>query len=323
MASLVAKFRHSLQLSTKQPLKAKAKADASSRPLEEALGVLLRSLRSTPDDGSPLTLDCLAGVVRLLALTLSRAAALVSQHSLPASDELASHLDAFLLILDACNAVSAQVARLQNRLLPLRLALRFLSSEDGSRRRPAEMIENARKAIAAWEKSKQDIKIQRHSMGEMLRRMRPADPPRGSASSVLSGASYAVESVSQLVMATAMVALGLGEPELLLGKIRVSDEWPWALSFNEVAAAVSSRVGASLPLGELEEVEAAVSRLKEAIDEEEDSEKLGTAAEAVDKLTKEMTAGLNGLTESLNGAFRAAMGTRNAALSRLRCHTRR
>ncbi|XP_074565760.1 UPF0496 protein 4-like [Curcuma longa] len=322
MASLVAKFRHSLQLSTKPPPLKAAGAAASSRPLEEALGVSLRSLRSTPDDGSPLTIAWLTRDVRLLALALSRAAALVSQHSLPASDELDSHLDAFLLILDACNAVSAQVARLQNRLLHLRLALRFLASEDGSRRRPAEKIQNARKAMAAWEKSKQDIKIQRHSMGEILRRMRPADPPRGSASSILSRASYAVESVSQLVMATAMVALGLGEPELL-GEIRVSDEWPWVLGFNEVAAEVSSRVGASRPLGELEEVEAAVCRLKEAIDEEEDSERLGTATEAVDNATKEMTAALNGLAESVDGAFHAAMGTRNAALSRLRWKTRR
>ncbi|KAG6536832.1 uncharacterized protein LOC122028311 [Zingiber officinale] len=322
MASLVAKLmlRHSLQLSTKPPRK--AAAAASSRPLEEALDVSLRSLRSTDDDGSPLTLAWLTRVFRLLAFSLSRAAALVSQHSLPASDELDSHLDAFLLILDACNAISAQVARLQNRLLHLRLAVRFLASEDGSRQRPPEMVKNARKAIKGWEKSKQDIKIQRHSVGEMLRRMRPADPPRGSASSVLSRASYSVESVSQLVMAAAMVALGLGEPEFL-HEIRVPDEWPWVLSFNEVAAEVSSRVGASRPLGELEEVEAAVRRLKEAIDEEEDSERLGTATEAVDNATKAMTAALNGLADSVNSAFHAAMGTRNAALSRLRWNTRR
>ncbi|KAG6536833.1 hypothetical protein ZIOFF_001904 [Zingiber officinale] len=320
MAPLVSKFRPSFLLSTKPPRK--AAAASSSRPLEEALDVSLRSLRSTDDDGSPLTLAWLTRVVRLLAFALSRAAALVSQHSLPASDELDSHLDAFLLILDACNAISAQVARLQNRLLHLRLAVRFLSSEDGSRRRPAEMIQNARKAIAAWEKSRQDIKVQRHSMGEMLRRMKPTEPPRGSASSVLSRASYAVESISQLVMAAAMVALGLGEPELL-GEIRVSDEWPWVLGFNEVAAALSSRVAASNPLGELQAVETAVRRLKEAIDEEEDSERLGTATEAVDNATKAMTAALNGLADSVNGAFHAAMGTRNAALSRLLWNTRR
>ncbi|CAL9086975.1 unnamed protein product [Musa textilis] len=141
--------------------------------------------------------------------------------------------------------------------------------------------------------------------------MAPDEPPRGSASAVRR-ATYAVESLSRLVMAAVVAVLGGGEGKVLLGEIRVSGEWPWAEAFNEVAAAVSGRLRAALP-GELE---AAVRRLAGVIDDE--TEGLGTAVEAVEIATEELTVGLDGLTDGVNGAFHAAMGIRNAALNSLR-----
>ncbi|CAL9756859.1 unnamed protein product [Musa acuminata subsp. burmannicoides] len=310
MFSLIRRYE---SLFPSKPSSLKPTASSATRSLEEALPLCLRSLLPIPGDSPGVPLRWLHRAVRILALTLAATAALVSDRSLPGgvdSDALTAHLDAGVSFLDACNAASAEIARLEHRLLSLRVALRILRPDEGDGDENA--LRRARRAIAEWE-STPSGEIRR-SAGELIRRMAPDEPPRGSASAVRR-ATYAVESLSRLVMAAVVAVLGGGEGKALLGEIRVSGEWPWAEAFNEVAAAVSGRLRVALP-GELEAVEAAVRRLAGVIDDE--TEGLGMAVEAVEITTEELTVGLDGLTEAVNGAFHAAMGTRTAALKSLR-----
>ncbi|KAJ8512299.1 hypothetical protein OPV22_002733 [Ensete ventricosum] len=310
MSSLIRRYG---SLFPSKPPSLKPSASSATRPLEEALALRLRSLLPIPGNSPGVPLPWLHRAVRILALTLAATAALVSDRSLPGgvdSDALTAHLDAGVPFLDACNAASAEIARLVHRLLPLRVALRLLHPDDDDGDENA--LRQARRAIAEWQSTpSREIGW---SGGELIRRMAPDEPPRGSASAVRR-ATYAAESVSRLVMAAVLAMIGGGEGKALLSKIRVSGEWPWAEAFNEVAAAVSGRLRAALP-GELVAVEAAVRRLAGVIDEE--TEGLGTAVEAVEIATEELTVGLDGLTDGVNGAFHAAMGTRNAALNSLR-----
>lgn len=288
---------------------------SSSRHFEETLALRLRSLLPIPGHSLQVPLPWVARAVHLLALTLASAAALVSDHSLrgPDPDDLVAHLDAGVILLDACNAASAEVARLERWLLPLRFVLRLLSDEESLTK---ERIRRAQKAIVEWE-STPSCKIER-SAGKTVRIMAPDEPPRGKAS-VVRRATYAVEAVSRLVTAATMGAIGKGEAALP-HDIRVSSDWPWAEAYNEVAAKVSARIGTAPP-SELEAVEASVRKLKAVICGEEDGDRmemLGMAVAALERATEEMTDGLDRLTGSVNEAFDAAMGTRNAALSRLR-----
>ncbi|WOK98868.1 hypothetical protein Cni_G07580 [Canna indica] len=324
MSSLVAKCSNSRLFHSKPHLK--HSSSSPSRPFEEELALGLRSLL-IPHHGSRFSLSWLAGAVRLLGHILCSAAALFSNPSLPEYDDLDAHLDAGVPLLDSCNAVSAEIARVERRLLHLRLALRFLSpkevdEEDFAPRHPTkERLRGAKKAIAKWE-SMSGL-VTGRSAGEFIRRMAPDEPTRGHVSAVRR-ATFAVEAVSHLVMAAAMVVFGCGDFELL-GEIKVSRNWPWAEAYNDVAAALSGGGGPAAP-AELEAVEASASRLKAVMGTEEKgdrADRLTMAVKEMETATEELTAGLDGLRENVNGAFHAAMEMRNTALNRLRSRTRR
>ncbi|CAL9089771.1 unnamed protein product [Musa textilis] len=210
MSSVIDKCYTSLLLfPSKSPLKP-SPSPSSSRHFEETLALRLSSLLPIPGYSPQVPLPWVARAVHLLALTLASVAALVSDHSLrgPDPDDLVAHLDAGVTLLDACNAASAEVARLERWLLPLRLVLRLLSDEESLTK---ERIRRAQKAIVEWE-STPSCEIER-SAGKTIRIMAPDEPPRGKAS-VVRRATYAVEAVSRLVMAATMGAIGKGEAAL-------------------------------------------------------------------------------------------------------------
>ncbi|KAG6500053.1 UPF0496 protein 4-like [Zingiber officinale] len=283
-------------------------SSASSRLFEETLALRLRSLLPVPCESPGTPILWLASALRVLSLTLSDAAA-----AFVASDSLDSdvdYLDSSVALLDACNAVSAEIARVERRLLYLRLALRCLTpDEDGhDEDRPKGKLHCARKAVAEWE-SIPSREIGR-SAGELIHRM----APRCAESAARRRVTYAAEEVSRLVMAAALVALGGREGKSQIGEMRVSCDCPWAEAFNQVAAAVSDRLGASLPL-ELATVEAEVGTLARGIEREDVGD--GVVA-TVGRAAEELTSALEKLRESVNGAFQAATGTRNALLNGLR-----
>lgn len=152
----------------------------------------------------------------------------------------------------------------------------------------------------------------------LVRSLAPGDPPRGKISAVRR-AMYAVGAVSRLVVGAVIAVLGGGDKGYLDG-ISVSGEFPWAEAFNKVAAAVSGALGEGFA-GEVEAAEASVRRLAIVMDGDDDgekTEKLRSAVKDAERATDEMTDGLDRLSKDVNGLFRAALCTREAALRRFR-----
>lgn len=291
----------------------------ASRPFEEILALHLRSLLPNPHPRPSISLPWLSRAVNLLALTAAAAAAeLISDPSLSGADPaaLASHLDASVALLDACNASLAEIERLRRGRLLLRFSLHLLTGEDHSLPLTPDRIRRARKAIAEWETlPRREV---RGLAGDLTRRLAPGEPPRGKMSAVRR-ALYAVEAVAGLVMATVVAVLSGGEEGAPAG-VKISSDFPWGEALKEVEVAVSGRLRTGFP-GEVEAVEAAVRAVVGVIDGEDDGEKaarLGSAVEELEGAMEEVTEGLDPLSDAVNGLFRATMHTRDAALQSLR-----
>nr|XP_010906110.1 UPF0496 protein 4 [Elaeis guineensis] len=290
------------------------KNPSPSRPFEEILIIRLRSLLPIPNLPPSISFPWLSRAVDLLAHTFASAIALFSDPALSGADHaaLASHLDASVALLDACNAASAEIERHRCGLLRLRFSLHLLAG-DGRRLPPSpDRVRRARKAIAEWETLPRR-EIRGHA-GDLIRRLEPGEPPRGKISAVRR-ALYAVEGVAGLVMASVVAVLGGGEEGALAG-VRVSGEFPWGEAFDDVRAAVSGRLGEGFS-SEVEAVEAAVRAVVGVIDGEDNEEKPARLASAVvelEKATEELAEGLDRLADAVNGLFRAAMSSRDAAL---------
>ncbi|EHA8589213.1 protein BPS1, chloroplastic [Cocos nucifera] len=284
---------------------------------DQALVARLRSLHPIPSSPFSIPLSWLSRAVDLLAFTLAdaaTAAALISDPSLPGSDRdaIAAHLDSGISLLDACNAVAAHIDRHRRRLLLLRFALHLLSSPSSS----SDSLYRVHEAIVERDR------IPRHaindSAGELARSLAPTVTLRGKIS-VVRRAIYAVEAVSSLVFGAMMAVLGGGEKADLAG-IKISGKFPWAEAFNKVSAAVSDELGEGFT-GEVEAVEASVRRLAAVMDGEDDGkkmERLRSAVKDAEKAMEEMTDGLDRLSDGVNGLFRVALRTRDAALRSFR-----
>nr|CAD1842593.1 unnamed protein product [Ananas comosus var. bracteatus] len=263
----------------------------SSRSFGLALALCLRLRSLLPLRPSPLLpLSGLARAADLLASTLAAAAPLLSRSSDPAA--LAAHFHSGLSLLDAANSPPP----------PSTSSSAAASSSASSSPAP----DSLRRAIAEWNRPP---------------RFRPdlhrphARAPRAAASAA-GRAIYAAEAVAALVLGSLAAALGFGArsaPPLP----RVPAEFPWAAEFNKLAEETPLKLGAGFA-GEAEAVADAVKRLTTVVDGDDDPEKLRRAVEEVDKLTEEMTEGLNCLSNAVNGLFRAAMLTRNSALDTFR-----
>ncbi|XP_072972612.1 UPF0496 protein 4-like [Typha angustifolia] len=278
-------------------------------PFEKTLASRLRSLLPIPSSPSPsIPLSWLSRLADLLALTLTDFAALASDPSSPDLSAVASYLDSGVALLDSCNAIAAGLDKLLRRRLHLRLALHHLSRPDPGR---------ARDAIAEWDRfPRGDIAIRGNAL---------EDPPRGKISGVRR-AIYAVEAVSRLVATAIVAVLGGGKKESF-AEIRVSGEFTWAEEFNKVGEEISSKLGEGF-VSEVERVDHAVRRLMSITDVVNDddgkkTEKVRSSTEEVEKLTEEMTEGLERLSDAVNGVFRSALSSRNAALQSFRVGPRK
>lgn len=276
-------------------------SSASFRPVEETLALRLLSLLPVPCESPGTPILWLASALRVLSLTLSDAAA-ASSVAADSLDPDVGYLDSSVALLDACNAVSAEIARVEHRLLYLRLALCCLiPDEDGhDDDRPKSKLHCARKAVAEWENIP-SREIGR-STGELIHRM----APRCVESAARCRVTYAAAEVSRLVMVAVVVALGGREGKSQIGEMRVSCDWPWAEAFDQIAAAISDRLGAALPL-ELAAVEAAAGTLARGIERGEVGD--GVVA-TVGRAAEELAPALEKLRESVNGAF-VSGGDRN------------
>ncbi|PKA46634.1 UPF0496 protein 4 [Apostasia shenzhenica] len=283
----------------------------SSKPFEEALIARLRSLTPIPDSSSSIPLSWICRAVDLLSLTLADATALISDPSLCGGSDLAAlefYLDSTVALLDACNAISAAANRLQRGRLVVRLALRLLSFCTSPNNRS-----RARSAISEWKAGA--ATPHRRSASDLLDRLRPKGLPRGRITAVRR-VIYAVEAVSDLV--TSCVLLVLEEKGDLVGRIRVSSELTWGAAYNEVTSAVSAKLQRAIVAAEVEEAEASLRTLAAVFDEEvgggEITERLRMAIGTAEKVTEELTERLEDLTNAVNGLFRVALETRDAAM---------
>lgn len=285
-----------------------------SLPFEQALVARLRSLLPIPNSPFSVSLSWLSRAVDLLALTLGDAADLISDTSLSGSDRdaIAAYLNSGIALLDACNIVSAQTDCLRRRRRLLRFALHLLSS-------PSSSPDSLRRAHEAMDERDRSPRYAiNDSAGELVRSLALTVTPRGKISAVRR-AIYAVEAVSSLVFGAIVAVLGGGEKADLAG-IKISGEFPWAEAFNKVSAAVSDELG-KVFAGELEAMEASVGRLAAVVDGEDDGKKTETLRSAVkdaEKAMEEMTDGPDRLSDAVNGLFRVALCTRNAALQSFR-----
>lgn len=278
-----------------------------ARPFEDALAARLLSLLPLPDSSPSLALSWLARAVRLLALTLSDAAALLPDATSSSDrDAVAAYLDSGVALLDACNAASAEVDRLLRRRLHLRFALHLLSSSDEGRN--PEKLSRARGSLAEWRSSSP------RPTGDLARSLAPAQPSRGKLSAVRR-AIYAVEAVSFLLSGVLASALGGGDVAAL-----VPADLPWANEYRKVAAAVSHKLAGDRAPAELKAVESAVKKMTDVMDGirsnggGDDAESLRKAVEATEKATGELTESLDALSGAVNELFRSALALRNTAL---------
>ncbi|URD72998.1 hypothetical protein MUK42_36327 [Musa troglodytarum] len=278
-----------------------------ARPFEDALAARLLSLLPLPDSSPSLALSWLARAVRLLALTLSDAAALLPDAT-SSSDRhaVAAYLDSGVALLDACNAASAEADRLLRRRLHLCFALHLLSSSDEGRN--PEKLRRARDSLAEWRSSSP------RPTGGLARSLAPAQPPRGKLSAVRR-AIYAVEAVSFLLSGALASALGGGDVPAL-----VPADLPWANEYRKVAAAVSHKLAGDCSPAELEAVESAVKKMTDVMDgiqsngDGDNGESFRKAVGAAEKATGELTEALDAVSGAVNELFRSALALRNTAL---------
>ncbi|CAL9127749.1 unnamed protein product, partial [Musa acuminata var. zebrina] len=276
-----------------------------AHPFEAAFVARLASLLPLPESSGSVAFSWLAQAVRLLAVTFSDAAVLLTG-ALSSSDRdaLAAYLDSGVALLDACNAASAEIDRLLRRRLHLRFALHLLASSNGGRN--PEKLRRARDSVAVWWGSpRRDIKP---FTGDLVRPLAPVVPPRGKLSYVRR-ATYAVEAASGLIAGAVD---------------RVPADFTWADEYHKVAAAVAHKLPGDVSVAEMEAVKAAVRKLAEIIDaiepngDGEKAERLQETARETDKATNELTEGLDALSNAVNELFHSALDLRNTALGGFR-----
>ena len=130
----------------------------------------------------------------------------------------------------------------------------------------------------------------------------------------------AVNAVSSLAAAAASSILGGDGSKLDSGSfpLVVSGDLPWAESFNAVSSQLA--VLATAKTSEVDAVDEAVSKLASVLDsegavtEDEAAGRVAAQAQEVEKRTEELAAGLDRLSDAVNGVFRAALRLRNAEL---------
>ncbi|XP_065015455.1 UPF0496 protein 4-like [Musa acuminata AAA Group] len=260
------------------PSPPKTQPASLAHPFEAAFVARLASLLPLPESSGSVALSWLARAVRLLAVTFSDAAVLLTG-ALSSSDRdaLAAYLDSGVALLDACNAASAEIDRLLRRRLHLRFALHLLASSNGGRN--PEKLRRARDSVAEWWGSpRRDIKP---FTGDLVRPLAPVVPPRGKLSYVRR-ATYAVEAASGLIAGAVD---------------RVPADFTWADEYHKVAAAVAHKLPGDVSVAEMEAVKAAVRKLAEIIDaiepngDGEKAERLQETARETDKATNELRKG--------------------------------
>nr|CAD1843634.1 unnamed protein product [Ananas comosus var. bracteatus] len=95
----------------------------------------------------------------------------------------------------------------------------------------------------------------------------------------------------------------------------------WAAAPRGRISAVQGVIAAGRSLAATEEVaavDAAVRKLTAEVDDGAETERLRGAVSEVGRATEELTAGLDRLGRAVDAEFRAVMGSRNAALQRIR-----
>ncbi|KAG6520682.1 UPF0496 protein 4-like [Zingiber officinale] len=276
-----------------------------ARSFEDALAARLADLHL--DTAS---LSWLTRAVRVLALTLDDAAALLADAPVSSSDRdaLAGHLDSGVALLDACNAASAEIDRLLRRRLHLRFALHILASSDGGR--DAERLRKARDSLEEWTVGPR--RAIKPSAVDLVKSLAPANPPKGKLS-VARRAIYAVAAVSSLIVGALVAALGGSEH---LAAVRVPSDLPWAKEYHDLAAAISHKLVGDWFAAELDAAQAAVQKLTDVISTngEDMTETLRKSIEDTKKATGALTEGLDELSHAVSGLFHSALGLRNAAL---------
>lgn len=285
----------------------KSPAVSLARPFEDAVAARLADLLR---DAS--SLSWLARAIRVLALTVDDAAALLADSPASSSDlvTLASHLDSGVALLDICNAASAEIDRLLRRRLHLRFALHAVASSDGGR--DAESLQKARDSLAEWTSCAR-LAIKPSAFG-LVRSLAPANTPKGKIS-IARRAIYSVEAVSSLITGILVAVLGGSEQ---LAAVNVPSDLPWAKEYNDLAAAISCELAGDRFAAELDAAEAAVKSLTDVISTNSDDKKTETtlrkSVESTEKATGALTEGLEELSKAVNGLFRSALGLRNVAL---------
>ncbi|KAG6498340.1 UPF0496 protein 4-like [Zingiber officinale] len=275
-----------------------------ARPFEDTVAARLADLLR---DAS--SLSWLARAVRVLALILDDAAALLADSSASSSDlaTLACYLDSGVVLLDICNAASAEIDRLLRRRLHLRFAIHAIATSDGGR--DAERLRKARDSLAEWTAcARRSIKP---SIVGLVRSLAPANPPRGKIS-IARRVIYAVEAVSSLIAGILVAVLGGSEQ---LTPASVPSDLPWAKEYNDLAAAISCELVGDRFAAELDAAEAAVKTLTDVISTDGDGENTETTlrkyVESTEKATGGLTEALDELSNAVNGLFRSALGLRN------------
>ncbi|KAM3298796.1 hypothetical protein ACQJBY_040331 [Aegilops geniculata] len=296
---------------TRGPRKAAAAVPAVTSRFDAALAARLAGLLPLP--ASPLA--ALARLADLLAATLADAVpalAAVPGDGKKDAVAVAAHLDAGVMLLDACNAIAARVDRLRRRRLLSRLALHLVSSSPPS----PSSLSRARAALAD---------LDGRGAGAPALPALPSipfvDPPRGGRGQQLTAVArvvLAVNAVSSLAATAAATVLGGTSSTLNSTFPQVSGDLPWAESFNAVSSQLSA-LAKPATSNEIDAADEAVGKLAAVLDSSiegaaPEEAALRAATQEVEKRTEELAARLERVSDAVNGVFRAALRLRNAEL---------
>lgn len=293
------------------------------RTFEDSLVGLLRSLLIPGPSGGAgtapaLSFSYLSRAAGVLASVHKLVDGLIADPVLSGADEaaVASYVASSIKLLDVCNALSAEVERVNRSRLLLLFAAHLLSSGAPA---PPEKVRKAKDAIAEWEASSAGRGVSAATTDLIRDLARREAPPRGRVTA-LGRAIYAVEAVSALIAGALVSSVG-GEVDLGAGP-KVPGGYSWGEAFNDLRSKLSREIRGRCPI-EAHSVAASVRSLAEIVakpadDNENTAARLQIAVKELEHAAEGLTEGLDSLGGAVNGLFRALLGARNTALQSFR-----
>ncbi|KAL3719781.1 hypothetical protein ACJRO7_004717 [Eucalyptus globulus] len=304
--------------------------DSISSSFDESLLIHLRGLSP-----ASVSLAWLSSAVGVLNFAHSAVKSLLPNLELDKADSLLSwYFVESMKVLDLCNCISSEIARLHRCHVKLRITIEHLHSDPNP---SEEEIRRAINLLVDLEGEGGDGVVK--STGNIKELIRdPAasvgtSAPQGKVSPVERATRHMIHAaVFVTVFVAGVISTAFHASPGALGHIHVPEEFPWRDSFHTIEMAVIAELGRvqekerkTSVLKEIEDVEARVRHLIEPMDEVTASggsgdmaERIREMAAALEKATGVLLERADRLTEAVDGLFETVMEIRTKMTDGLR-----